>query len=90
MVAVIAVVIDEGLDLGLEIAGQIVVLQQDPVFQSLVPSFDLAMGLGMIGSATNVLHVSVVEPFGQAAGHIARPVVGQEPRFVNDRRLIAT
>lgn len=31
------------------------------------PALDLALGLGMIGRAANVLHVSITEPFGQIA-----------------------
>ncbi len=77
MITVVVVVSDEGLDLGFEIARQIVVLQQDPVFQSLVPSLDLALGLRMVGGAARMLHISIVEPFGQVAGDIARPVIGQ-------------
>ncbi len=89
VVTAVIIVLDEGLDLSLEVARQIVVLQQDPVLQSLVPPFDLALGLGVIGSTTDVLHISIVEPFGQSARDIARPVVGQQPRLVDDRRLIA-
>ena len=89
VVTAVIIVLDEGLDLSLEVARQIVVLQQDPVFQGLVPSLDLALGLRMVGGAASMLHISIVEPFGQVAGEIARPVVGQQPRFVNDRRLIA-
>ncbi len=89
VIALVIVVRDEGLDLGFEVARQIVVLQQDPVFQGLMPALDLALGLWVIGGAANVLHVSVVEPFGQVTGDIARAVVGQQPRLVNDRRLIA-
>ncbi len=37
VVAVVIVVRDEGLDPGLEFAGQIVVLQQDAVLQRLMP-----------------------------------------------------
>jgi len=48
------VVIDEGLDLGLEITGHIIVLEQDVVVQRLVPALDLALGLGMEGSAQDV------------------------------------
>ena len=47
MVAAVIVVLDEGSDLGLEIAGQVVVLEQDAVLQGLVPALDLALGLGM-------------------------------------------
>jgi hypothetical protein len=46
VVTLVVVVIDEGVDLGLEIAGQIVVLEQDAVLQRLVPAFNLALGDG--------------------------------------------
>ena len=48
MVALVVVVIDEGFDLRFKITGQEVVFEQDAVFQGLMPSFDLALGLGMI------------------------------------------
>ena len=71
------VVRDEGLDLGFEITGQVVVLEQDAFLQGLMPSLDLSLGLRMIGSAAGVPHVPLVEPVGQVAGDVARPVVGQ-------------
>ncbi len=46
VVAAVVVVLDEGADAGLEIARQIVVLQQDTVLQGLMPTLDLALGLG--------------------------------------------
>ena len=48
VVAPVVVVLDEGAELGFEIAGQIIVLEQDPVLQRLVPALDLALGLGMV------------------------------------------
>ena len=47
MVSAVVVVLDEGLDLGLKVAGQEVVFQQDAVLQGLVPAFNLALSLGM-------------------------------------------
>ncbi len=38
VVTLVVVIVDEGLDLGFEIAGQEVVFQQDAVLQSLMPS----------------------------------------------------
>ena len=49
MVTPVVVMIDEGADLVFEIAGQIVVLQQDAVLQGLMPTLDLALGLRVIG-----------------------------------------
>ena len=42
----VVVVVDEGLDLGFEIAGQKVVFQQDAILQGLVPALDLALVIG--------------------------------------------
>ncbi len=54
-----------------------------------MPTLDFALGLRMIRGAANVLHISIAEPFGEVAGDIAGPFVGQQPRLVNDCRLIA-
>ncbi len=40
--------VDEGFDLCFKVTRQEVVFQQDAVFQSLMPSLDLALGLRMI------------------------------------------
>ena len=48
VIAVVIVVLDEGLDLSFKVARQIVVLEQDAVFQSLMPALDLALGLRMV------------------------------------------
>ena len=45
VVTPVIVVLDEGFDLGLEVAGEEVVFQQDPVLQGLMPALDLALGL---------------------------------------------
>jgi hypothetical protein len=47
------------------------VFQQDAVLQGLVPALDLALGHGMIRSATGVLHVLAFEPFRQVTGDVA-------------------
>jgi hypothetical protein len=47
VIALVVVMLDEGLDLAFEVAGQEIVLQQDAVFQGLVPALDLALGLGV-------------------------------------------
>ena len=48
MIAPMIVMGDESTDLGLEVARQVVVLEQNAVLQRLVPALDLALGLGMI------------------------------------------
>jgi hypothetical protein len=78
VVSQVVVVGDEGGDLGLEIAGKIVVLQQDPVLERLVPALDLALGLGMEGSTADMAYAPIREPFRQVAGDVARAVVAQQ------------
>ena len=69
---------------GLEIARQIVVLEQDAVLQRLVPALDLALGLGMEGSAPDVPDPRCVEPFGQITGDVGGAVVAQQPWPLGD------
>ena len=52
VVAPVVVVLDEGAELGFEVTGQIIVLEQDPVLEGLVPALDLALGLGMVSVPT--------------------------------------
>ena len=54
VIAAMIVVLDEGCDLGLEIAREEVVFQQDAVLQRLVPALDLALGLRMAGRTVDV------------------------------------
>ena len=57
VVAPVIVVLDEGLDLGLKVAGQEVIFEQHLVFQGLVPAFDLALGLRMERCATYMVYI---------------------------------
>ena len=83
MVAAVIVVLDEAIDMGLEIAGQVVVLEQDAVLERLVPTLDLALGLGMIGRTAHVPHAGAFEPLRQVSRHVAGPVVAEQPWFVH-------
>jgi len=84
VIATMIVVLDEAADVGFEIAGQVVVLEEDAVLEGLMPAFDLALGLGMIGRAADVPHALLFEPFSQIARDVAGAVVAQEPWFVHD------
>lgn len=50
VIAPMVVMLDEGVDLLPEIAGQIVVFQQDAVLQGLMPALDLALVCGWYGA----------------------------------------
>ena len=90
MIAAVIVVIDEGVDLLPEIAGQIVVFQQDAVLQGLVPAFDLALGFRVIRRAARMIHLLIFQPIGQLSADVTGPVVAEQPWLVNDCRSVTT
>ncbi len=57
--------LDEGVDLGFEIARQEVVFEQDAVLEGLMPPLDFALRLRMIWCTTRMLHAFVFQPFRQ-------------------------
>ena len=59
VVSQMIIVSDEVADSGFEIARKIVVLKQDAVFQRLVPSFNLALGLRMERCTADVIEAVV-------------------------------
>lgn len=65
VISAMIVVLDEGVDLGLKVAGQEVVFEQDTVLERLVPALDLTLGLRMCGRSTCVVHSLVGEPGGE-------------------------
>ena len=88
MVALMVVVIDERLDLRLQICWKKVVLQQDAVFQGLVPSLDLALCLRVIWRSPDVSHFLITQPFSQLSRDLAGPVVREQSWLVHDMGLI--
>ena len=89
VVAMVVVVIDERPDLAFQVAGQEVVFQEDTVLHGLVPAFDLALGLWMVRRTANVIHALVLEISGKIRGDVRRAIVAEQPRFLNDRRVVA-
>ena len=75
MIAAEVVALDESADVGLNIGQQIVVLKQDVVLQGLMPALDLALGLGMVGGATDVIDTLVLETVREIACDVGRAVV---------------
>ena len=84
VIAVGVVVIHEGFNAGLKISGEEVVFQQDAV----VPSFNLALGLGVIRCAPDMAHALVLQPISQITGDVAGTVVRSQPGFVSCPGLI--
>jgi len=88
MISQVIVIGDEGLDLGFEIARQIIVFEQDPVLECLMPALDLALGHRMVRCATDMLHLSAIEPFRQICRDVARAIIGEKPWPMDDLCLI--
>jgi len=89
VVALVVVVIDEGPDLAFKVAGQVVILQQNPVLHGLVPTFDFTLGLWVERRATDMLHVLPFQPCGQITGDVTGAVIAEQTRRVAHNRLIA-
>jgi hypothetical protein len=89
VVATVVVVIDEGGDGGLELAGEEVVFQQDAVLQGLVPALDLALGLGVVRRSADVGDALALEPPGEVASDVGRAIVAEQPGSMEDLRGIA-
>ena len=81
VVALVVVVIDEGLNLSFEVARQEVMFEQNTVLQGLMPTFNLALGLGMIRCTERVLHALFLHPFGKFARDVAGSVVAEQTRL---------
>ena len=62
VVTAVVIVIDEVADLGFEVTGQEVVLEQDPVLHRLMPTLDLALRHRMIGRSAHVFDVLLAKP----------------------------
>jgi Transposase IS116/IS110/IS902 family len=90
VVSAVVVVLDEGLDLGLKVAGQEVVLEQDAVFKGLVPALDLALGLGVHRGAAHVAHLVGLDVFSQFARDVAGTIVAEQPGLVQHRGAVAS
>ena len=78
VIAAMVVVVDEGVDPGFQIAGQIIVLEQDPVVERLMPSLDLALRLRVARCAAHVTHIGFVQPFGEVGRDVGRAIAPAE------------
>ena len=78
----------KGRDLRLQIAGQVVVLEQDAVLQRLMPALDLALRLRMVGRAADMAHALVVQPCGEILTDVGRAIVAEQPGPVYDGGVI--
>ena len=66
VIAQVIVIGDEGLDLGFEIAGQVVILEEDPVFERLMP-----VARSFLGSSDDKVRHGYV-PYSGPSSHFAK------------------
>ena len=83
VVSAIVVMLDEGADLAFKVSRQVIVFQQDAVLERLMPTLDLALGLGMIRRTTNMTHAALLQPVRKIAGDVRRAIVAEQPGFVD-------
>ena len=71
VVSVMIVMINKRVDLRFHIFREEVIVQQDPVFERLMPALDLTLSLWMMGCATDVVHAFVFQPLSQITADVA-------------------
>ncbi|ASM75233.1 hypothetical protein SULPSESMR1_04514 (plasmid) [Pseudosulfitobacter pseudonitzschiae] len=89
VVTLVIVVVDEVPDLSLEITGQVVILQQNTILHGLMPSFYFALGLRVEWRSANMVHLLILQPFGQIARDVTGSVVAEQTGFVSDHGPVA-
>ena len=75
VVAILVVVLDEGVDLRFELARKVVVLEQDAVLERLMPALDLALGLRMTRRSPDVLDFLFLEPLSEIGRDVAGAII---------------
>ena len=88
MVSAGVVVVEEGVDVPLQVFWQVIVVEQDAVFQSPVPAFDLALRHGVIRLAAGMRHTVFCQPGRQRGRDVARPVVAPQASSVPDAHAV--
>jgi hypothetical protein len=88
VIAAMIVVLDEGGDLRLQIARQVIFLEQDAVLERLMPALDLALRLRMSRCAAHMRDVAFAQPFRQIARDVGGAIVRQQARPMDDVDLI--
>ncbi len=75
ILALVIIVLDECLDIGLKRAWQIVIFQQDAVLHGLVPALYLSLRLWVGRRAANMLNAVLRQPLGKPMRDKAWPVI---------------
>ena len=84
VVAMVVVMLDEGPDLVFEIAGQVIVLEENPVLEGLMLPLDFTLRLRVVRGSSNVIHAVILEPGCEVTEDVGRAVVAEQTGFVND------
>ena len=68
----VVVIVDKSFDVGLEVTRQIVVLQQQPVLDRLMPALNLALRHRVVWGTTDVVYALVFKPLAELLGTACR------------------
>ncbi len=90
VVAMVVVMFDKGADLALEVSGQEVMLEQNTVLHGLVPPLDLALCLGVVGCAADMIHAFVIEVICQVPRDVRRAVVAKKSWLGDNGRAVTS
>ena len=82
MISAMIVTADESADLAFHITWYVVVFQQDTVLEYLMPPLNLALGLCMMGRATNMIYAVLIEPFGKFGSNVIGTIIRQQPWLI--------
>lgn len=89
VVALVVVVVDEGGDLAFQVSRQEVMLEQDAVLHRLVPALNFALGLWVVGCATNMLHAFFFDVIRQVSRDVRRAVVAEQSGLCDNGCAVA-
>jgi len=101
MIALMVVVADKRIDLCFQVTGQEVVLEQDAVFECLMPTFvsttidpldqslnaSTPLRLRVIGRAACMRHAFVAQIVGQLARDVAWAIIREQARTMHDMTM---
>ncbi len=70
VIALMVVMLNKLANIVLKIARQIMIIEQDLVFERLMPLLDLSLGLRMIRLTTHMVHAFTLQDVGQIIRHV--------------------
>src|SRR3546814_16732781 len=83
VVTSVVIMLDERFDLGLKVAGQEVIFEQDAILEGLMPALDLALSLGMHRTAAHMDHLPGLDIFRPVPRYLAWRIFRTNPTLLH-------